>query len=52
MSNLGEPWVIKGEIAIIILLCGTGLRVSEALNLKIGDVRNESLTVTGFALTI
>ncbi|QKX01915.1 tyrosine-type recombinase/integrase [Wolbachia endosymbiont of Cruorifilaria tuberocauda] len=47
LSNLGEPWVIKREIAIIVLLYGTGLRVSEALNLKVGDVRNESLIVTG-----
>ncbi|QOD38340.1 tyrosine-type recombinase/integrase [Candidatus Wolbachia massiliensis] len=47
LSDLGEPWVIKREIAIIILLYGTGLRISEALNLKVSDINNESLIVTG-----
>ncbi|MDM8335740.1 tyrosine-type recombinase/integrase [Wolbachia pipientis] len=47
LPDLGEPWVVKREIAIIVLLYGTGLRISEALNLKISDISNESLIVTG-----
>ncbi len=47
LLDLGEPWIIKREIAIIVLLYGTGLRISEALNLKVSDIRNESLIVTG-----
>ncbi len=47
LSDLGEPWVVKREIAIIVLLYGTGLRITEALNLKVSDISNESLIVTG-----
>ncbi|WP_168464502.1 tyrosine-type recombinase/integrase [Wolbachia endosymbiont of Ctenocephalides felis wCfeT] len=47
LSDLGEFWVIKREIAIIMLLYGTGLRISEALNLKVGDINNEDLIITG-----
>ncbi|QCB62046.1 tyrosine recombinase XerC [Wolbachia endosymbiont of Brugia malayi] len=47
LLDLGEPWIIKREIAIIVLLYGTGLRISEALNLKVSDISNESLIVTG-----
>ncbi len=47
LSDLGEPWVVKREIAIIVLLYGTGLRISEALNLRVSDINNESLIVTG-----
>ncbi|KLT21578.1 site-specific recombinase, phage integrase family [Wolbachia endosymbiont of Armadillidium vulgare str. wVulC] len=47
LSDLGKPWVIKREIAIIVLLYGTGLRISEALNLRVSDINNESLIVTG-----
>lgn len=47
LFDLGEPWVIKREIAIIVLLYGTGLRISEALNLGVSDINNESLIVTG-----
>ncbi|MCP9259537.1 Phage integrase family site specific recombinase [Dirofilaria immitis] len=45
LSNLGEPWVVKREIAIIVLLYGAGLRISEALDLKVGDINSKSLTV-------
>ncbi len=47
LSDLSEPWVVKREIAIIVLLYGTGLRISEALNLRVSDINNESLIVTG-----
>jgi integrase/recombinase XerC len=47
LSDLGEPWVVKREVAIIVLLYGTGVRISEALNLKVGDVSNENLIITG-----
>ncbi len=47
LSDLGESWVVKREIAIIVLLYGTGLRISEALNLRVSDINNESLIVTG-----
>ncbi|MGL9718265.1 MAG: tyrosine-type recombinase/integrase [Wolbachia sp.] len=47
LSDLGEPWVIKREVAIIVLLYGTGLRISEALNLKVSDLSSENLIITG-----
>lgn len=47
LSDLGEPWVIKREVAIIVLLYGTGLRISEALSLRISDVSGENLIITG-----
>ncbi len=47
LSDLGESWVVKREIAIIVLLYSTGLRISEALNLRVSDINNESLIVTG-----
>ncbi|OAM03033.1 tyrosine-type recombinase/integrase [Wolbachia endosymbiont of Dactylopius coccus] len=47
LSDLGEPWVVKREIAIIVLLYGTGLRISEALSLKVSDVSSENLIITG-----
>ncbi|MGL9762691.1 MAG: tyrosine-type recombinase/integrase [Wolbachia sp.] len=47
LSDLGEPWVIKREVAIIVLLYGTGLRISEPLSLRISDVSGENLIITG-----
>ncbi|MDG7057107.1 MAG: tyrosine-type recombinase/integrase [Wolbachia endosymbiont of Penenirmus auritus] len=47
LSDLGEPWVIKREVAIIVLLYGTGLRISEALSLRISDVSGENLIIAG-----
>ncbi len=47
LSNLGEPWVIKRDIAVIALLYGAGLRVSEALNLKVSDVSGEEFILLG-----
>lgn len=47
LSDLGEPWVMKRDTAIIMLLYGAGLRISEALNLKVSDINNEELIITG-----
>ncbi|OEY86814.1 integrase [Wolbachia pipientis] len=47
LSNFGEPWIIKRDIAIIILLYGTGLRISEALSIKANDINNDELIISG-----
>jgi integrase/recombinase XerC len=43
-----EPWIAARNAALITLLYGTGLRISEALSLKRGDVPlGDTLTVLG-----
>jgi integrase/recombinase XerC len=46
-----EPWVLARDAAVIALLYGSGLRISEALGLKRKDVpapgRGDTITVTG-----
>jgi integrase/recombinase XerC len=43
-----QPWIAARNAALITLLYGTGLRISEALSLKRGDVPlAQSLTVVG-----
>jgi len=43
-----EPWIAARNAALLTLLYGTGLRISEALSLKRGDVPlGESLTIIG-----
>jgi integrase/recombinase XerC len=44
-----EPWIIARDAAVLALLYGSGLRISEALSLKRNDVRADSdaITVTG-----
>src|SRR5690348_4455894 len=44
-----EPWVLARDAAVLALLYGGGLRISEALGLKRGDVDGgrDALTVTG-----
>lgn len=44
-----EPWVFARDAAVLGLLYGSGLRISEALSLKVGDTGTEkdALTVTG-----
>ena len=48
-----EPWVAKRDMALLALLYGGGLRLSEALSLNVGDLPKAkagetlSLTITG-----
>jgi integrase/recombinase XerC len=46
-----EPWVLARDAAVLALLYGSGLRISEALGLVRGDVpapgKGDALTVTG-----
>ncbi|HME29631.1 MAG TPA: tyrosine recombinase XerC [Pseudolabrys sp.] len=44
-----EPWIIARDAAVLALLYGSGLRLSEALSLKQSDVHSdtEALVVTG-----
>ena len=43
-----EPWIAARDAALVTLLYGTGLRISEALSLKRGDTPlGETLTILG-----
>jgi integrase/recombinase XerC len=46
-----EPWVLARDAAVLALLYGSGLRISEALGLRRGEVpapgRGDAITVTG-----
>jgi integrase/recombinase XerC len=44
-----EPWIIARDAAVLALLYGSGLRISEALSMKRNDFREaaDSITVTG-----
>jgi integrase/recombinase XerC len=46
-----EPWVLARDAAVLALLYGSGLRISEALGLKRGDMpapgKGDVITVTG-----
>jgi integrase/recombinase XerC len=46
-----EPWVLARDAAVLALLYGSGLRISEALGLKRGDVpepgKGDAIAVTG-----
>jgi integrase/recombinase XerC len=43
-----EEWVSHRDVALLTLIYGSGLRISEALNLKIGDVKDvEYLKIKG-----
>ena len=48
-GEVREPWIIARDVAVLALLYGAGLRISEALGLKRNDSadRNDALTVTG-----
>lgn len=45
------PWVLARDAAVLALLYGSGLRISEALGLRVGDIpapgRGDTLVVTG-----
>jgi integrase/recombinase XerC len=45
----GEPWILARDAAVLALLYGAGLRVSEALGLQRKDIAGapDALTVTG-----
>src|SRR6185295_7908478 len=46
-----EPWILARDAAVLALLYGSGLRISEALGLSRGSVpppgRGDAITVTG-----
>ena len=46
-----EPWILARDAAVLALLYGSGLRISEALGLRAGDIprpgESDTLTVTG-----
>jgi integrase/recombinase XerC len=46
-----EPWILARDAAVLALLYGSGLRISEALGLKRGDLprsaATDAITVTG-----
>ncbi len=43
-----EPWIHARDAAVLSLLYGSGLRISEALGLKRGDIElGDAITVTG-----
>ena len=46
-----EPWILARDAAVLALLYGSGLRISEALALKRNDIpapgRGDVITVTG-----
>jgi integrase/recombinase XerC len=44
-----EPWIFARDAAVLALLYGSGLRISEALGLRRKDVpvKNDAITVTG-----
>lgn len=41
------PWIAARDAALLTLIYGTGLRISEALSLRKSDASAESLTITG-----
>lgn len=44
----GESWTQKRDLALLTLIYGCGLRISEALSLRYGDrPQGETLTITG-----
>jgi integrase/recombinase XerC len=43
-----EEWINKRDLALLVLIYGCGLRISEALSLRYGDIpKGETLTITG-----
>ncbi len=47
-DNAAEPWIAARDWAVLLLLYGAGLRISEALSLKGGDVpAGETIRIIG-----
>ena len=42
-----EDWIGMRDLSILLLMWGYGLRISEALNLKINDLKSEDLRILG-----
>ena len=40
-----EPWIQARDLALVTILYGCGLRISEALNLNIGDIINKDVII-------
>ncbi len=51
LANIGsqhkEEWLNKRDLALLTLIYGCGLRISEALSLRPTDAQGESLVITG-----
>ncbi|WP_336986502.1 tyrosine recombinase XerC [Altererythrobacter aquiaggeris] len=48
VADDGEGWIGKRDRAVLLLLYGAGLRIAEALSLKVSDMPlGDTLTVTG-----
>ena len=47
-STSTDPWIVARDTAVLILLYGCGLRISEALSLRTKDIPlNNSIRITG-----
>ncbi|KJV65530.1 MULTISPECIES: tyrosine recombinase XerC [Ehrlichia] len=46
-SLLHNDWIVKRDFALIMLLYGCGLRISEAVNLRFQDIRGDELLIIG-----
>ncbi len=44
---INDKWQAERDKALFTLIYGTGLRISEALNLNINDIQNETLIIKG-----
>lgn len=42
-----EPWLAARDKALLLLIYATGLRISEALSLKVEDAKKDTLTILG-----
>lgn len=47
-GEASEPWIAARDVAVLLLIYGAGLRISEALSLKISDAPfGDTLRITG-----
>lgn len=42
-----EPWIAHRDTALLVLIYATGLRISEALSLSVGDIAGDTVIITG-----